>query len=113
MKKAMGFVGFGLSIAVLVVYLMSAILAPGRDGEVLLILLCFIFPFLILGLIGVILNNKKVLSIIFTVLAGIATAFLGLMCVGVKYLLVISLPLGVIGLLFYIIHAVMVGISKN
>lgn len=114
-KKVICFIASGITGIVLLMYLMTMFMAIGNDWKAFGILLLFIFPFIILGLIGgLILDRKKVLAGIFMILSGIATVFTGLMCCsgGMKYLGILALPLGFIGLILYIISAILTFIKK-
>lgn len=114
-KKIICFIASGISLFVLLMYLMTTFMAPETDGKALLLLLLFTFPFLIVGLIaGIIMDKKRILSGIFMIMSSLATVFLGLMCCtgGIPILGILALPLGCIGLILYIISAIMTFINK-
>lgn len=114
-KKVICFISSGITGIILLMYLMTMFMATGSDWKVFGILLLFTFPFMILGLIGgLIIERKKILAGIFMILSGIATIFTGLMCCsgGMKYLGILALPLGFIGLTLYIVSAILTFIKK-
>ena len=114
-KKIICFIASGISALILLMYLMTTFMAQGTDWKALLILLVFVFPFLILGLIGGLLSDKKrILSGILMLLSSVATAFLGLMCCtgGLPILGILALPLGFVGLILYMISAILTFIKK-
>ncbi|WP_346887661.1 hypothetical protein [Clostridium sp. UBA1056] len=106
--KILGFIGFGLSIFVIILFMLLAIFAPGSDWKPLLFLLAICLPFIILGLVGTVnFLKKKILSGIFMILAGIATGFLGLMSTaGGKLIGGINMAVGFIACILYIVAAI-------
>lgn len=114
-KKITGFIAFGVSMLILLMYLMTTLMAPGSTWKEMLLLLVIVLPFMVLGVIGCALCGKmKVLSGIFMILAGIATAFLGLMCLsgGLPVLGILALPLGIIAGIVYLVAAVLTFVTK-
>ena len=108
-NKVICFIATGISGIILLLYLMTTFMAEGSDGIALLILLAMIFPFLILGLIaGLIIDKKRILSVIFMIISSIATILLGLMCLtgGLSYLGIFALPLSIIDFILYITAAI-------
>jgi len=111
--KILGFIGFGLSIFVITLFMVLAIFAPGSYWKPLLFLLAICLPFIILGLVGTVnFFKKKILSGIFMILAGIATGFLGLMStaggklIGSKLIGGINMAVGFIACILYIVAAI-------
>lgn len=115
--KILGFIGFGLSIFVIVLFMMFAIFAPGSDWKIYLFLLIVCLPFIILGLIGTInFQNKKISSGIFMILASVAVGFLGLMSVagaGGKLIGGFNMAVGFISAILYIVAAILCFLNKN
>lgn len=106
--KILGFIGFGLSIFVIILFMVLAIFAPSSDLKIFLFLLAVCLPFIILGLVGTVsFLKKKILSGIFMILAGIATGFLGLMSVsGGKLIGALNMAVGFIACILYIVAAI-------
>jgi hypothetical protein len=106
--KILGFIGFGLSIFVIILFMLLTIFAPGSDWIALLFLLAICLPFIILGLVGTVnFKKKKILSGIFMILAGVATGFLGLMSTaGGKLIGGINLAVGFIACILYIVAGI-------
>lgn len=113
--KILGFIGFGLSILVMILLLMSALIVEDGNGKALLILLAVGIPFIILGLVGTLKYEKnKMLSGVFMILAGIATAFLGFMSVvGGVIIGGLNLAVGFIAGILYIVAAIFCFINNN
>ena len=113
--KILGFIGFGLSILVMILLLMSALIVEDGNGKALLILLAVGIPFIILGLVGTLKYEKnKMLSGVFMILAGIATAFLGFMSVvGGVIIGGLNLAVGFIAGILYIVAAIFCFISNK
>lgn len=115
LKKILSIIGISLAGIILLFYLMTTFLATGSDWKALLIFLTLTLPFILLVIPAIFLmKEKKVLPIIFLVLSGIATIFLGLMCLqgGLPFLGIIALPLSFIIMLLYIITIVLILINK-
>lgn len=115
-NKVICYISSGITGLILLMYLMTTLMAYGTDWKVMLILLLIVFPFLVLGFIGgLISNKKKILAIIFMILCGISTAFLGLMCMegGLGFLGIFALPLGIISLILYIISSILTAIKND
>ncbi|MEG2657173.1 MAG: hypothetical protein RSA29_15870 [Clostridium sp.] len=113
--KILGFIGFGLSIFVIILFMVTAIFAQGSDWKILLFLLAVCLPFIILGLIGVInTETKKILSTILLILAGVATSFLGLMSAsGGKLIGGLNMAVGFIAGGLYIMAAIFCVLNKK
>lgn len=114
-KKILSIIGLGLSGLILLFYLMSTFLATGSDGKAMLILLAFVLPVMLLGIPAIFLmKSKKIISAILLFLSGLATTFLGLMCLtgGLSVLGIVALPLGFIIMLLYIISIILLFINK-
>lgn len=113
--KILGFIGFGLSIFVIVLFMMFAIFAPGSDWKIYLLLLVVCLPFIILGLIGTInFQKKKISSGIFMILASVAVGFLGLMsAAGGRLIGGFNMAVGFISAILYIVAAILCFISKS
>ena len=113
--KILGFIGFGLSILVMILLLMSALIVEDGNGKALLILLAVGIPFIILGLVGTLKYEKnKMLSGVFMILAGIATAFLGFMSVvGGVIIGGLNLAVGFIAGILYIVAAIFCFINNK
>ncbi len=114
-KKILSIVGLSLSGLILLFYLMSTFLASGSDWKVFLILLLFVLPFMALGIPAIFwMDRKKIISSILLLLSGIATAFLGFMCLpgGLPFLGIIALPLGFVIILLYIISIILLILNK-
>lgn len=114
-KKVICFISSGISLFIMLMYLMTTFMAGEADAKALLLLLVLVFPFLILGLIaGIIIDKKRILAGIFMIISSIATIFIGLMCCagGMSFLGILALPLSFIALILYIISAIMAFINK-
>lgn len=114
-KKIICFISFGLSMLILLMYLITTFMAPGDDYKPMLLILLLVLPFLILGLIAGLKINKKIMATIFMILSGLAAAFLGLMCLtgGMGFLGIIALPLGIVVFILYLISMILTIISKK
>lgn len=114
-KKVLSIIGLSFSGLVLLFYLISTFLAAGSDWKILLVLLAFSLPFMLLGIPAILLmNTRRIISIIFLILSGIATSFLGLMCLGggLPFLGIIGLPLCFIMIILYIISIILILLKK-
>lgn len=114
-KKVLSIVGLSLGGLILLFYLMTTFLASNSDWKALLILLAFTLPFMFLGIPAIILmEKKKIVSIIFLILSGIATIILGLMCLtgGLPFLGIVALPLSFIIMILYIISIILLLLKK-
>lgn len=114
-KRVISFISFGISMLILLLFMMTTFTASGSDVKAMLLVLVFTLPFIILGLIGGLQSEKRrTIAGIFMILAGISTTFLGLMtCAGgLQILGILALPLGIVSFILYIISAILTFIKK-
>ncbi len=115
-KKVLGWISCGISVFIVLLFMMSGLMAPGEDYKVFLLILGLCVPFIVTGFIGCLLVDKhKIASGILMIVSIPGICFLGFMTIagGLSGFAILTMPLSIINSVMYLVSGVMVLATKK
>ena len=115
-KKVIGWISCGISIFILLLFMMSGFVSPGEDYKVALLILGMCIPFIAAGFIGCLLADKnKIASGILMIVSIPGICFLGFMTIagGLSGFAILTIPLSIINSVMYLVSGIMILATKK